>query len=224
MAKGKPVGRPTPPRRLVEGTRKAYDLLEDGKSAEALEILVELDQAYPNTPEVLGSLVNTYYDLQDMPNYEQAIRRLHRLDPRDPDLNYGLAGAYMVNGRPALAIRAFQEALRRWPDHPKAAIAREDIPRLENALREQTAGLNLDEAQAFDLIAQNDELRYCLAHGEYRKARQAAENLLRDIRILCPRSTIWPKFLPSMASLSGPCKPLCTCWRLSRKIFMPYPT
>ena len=192
MAKGKRPGRPTPPRRLVEGTRKAYDLLENGETAEALEILVELDQAYPNTPEVLGYLVNAYFDLQDMPNYEQAIRRLHRLDPRDPDLNYGLAGAYLVNGRPALAIRVFQEALRRWPDHPKAAVAREDIPRLENALREQTAGLNLDEAQAFDLIAQNDELRYCLAHAEYRQGRQAAEKLLRK----------FPDFVPALNNLT----------------------
>ncbi len=192
MAKGKPKARPTPPRKLGEETSEAYDLLENGKTAEALEILVKLDQAYPNTPEVLGNLVNAYYDLKDMPNYEHAIRRLIRLDPRDPDLNYGLAGAYLVNGRPALAIHTFQEALHRWPDHPKSAEARKAIPLLESALREQASGLNLSETQAFDLLLQHDELRYCLAHAEYRRGRQLAEKLLHS----------FPDFVPALNNLA----------------------
>lgn len=192
MTKIKPSSRPTLPRKLMDGTRNAYDLLKNGKTAEALDILVELDQTYPNTPEVLGNLVNAYFDLQDMSKYEQAIRRLYRLDPRDPDLSYGLAGAYLVNGRPALAIRAFQEALRRWPDHPKAADAHKEIPLLENALREQVAGLNLSETQALDLLVQHDELRYCLAHTEYRRGRQVAEKLLRG----------FPDFVPALNNLA----------------------
>jgi tetratricopeptide (TPR) repeat protein len=192
MTKSKQPGRPTPPRRLVEGTRKAFDLVENGKAGEALDILVELDQAYPNTSEVLGVLVNAYYDLNDMHNYEHAIRRLARLDARDPDISYGLAGAYLVNGRPALALRVFQEALHRWPTHPKAEEARKTIPLLENALREQTTGLNLSEAQAFDVLLQHDELRYCLAHGEYRQGRRVAEKLLRS----------FPDFIPALNNLA----------------------
>ena len=192
MTKTKPSRRPTPSRRLVEGTRKAFELSESGKAAEALEILVELDRSYPNTPEVLGGLVNTYYDLDDLPQYEQAVRRLIRLDPRDPDLNYSLAGAYLMNDRPALALRSFQDALRRWPAHPKAEIARKEIPRLEDILREDTASLNLSEDQAFDLVLQHDELRYCLAHGEYRQARRVAEKLLGS----------FPGFVPALNNLS----------------------
>jgi tetratricopeptide (TPR) repeat protein len=190
MAKSK--GRPTPPKKLVEGTRQAYDLLEDGKTAEALEILVELDRAYPNKPEVLGNLVNAYYDLKDMTNYEHAMRKLIRLEPRDADLHYGLAGAYMLNVRPALAIGVFREAVRRWPDHPKAAEARKEIIQLERTLREQAASLNLSEAQAFDLLTQHDELRYCLAHAEYSKGRQLAEKLLRS----------YPDFSPALNNLA----------------------
>ena len=66
MAKSKKSGRSTPPRRLMEESLKASDLLQKGKAAEAVEILRELDQVYPNTPEVLGLLVNAYYDLKDV--------------------------------------------------------------------------------------------------------------------------------------------------------------
>ena len=75
----------------MDGTQRAYDLLEEGKAAEALEILVELDRVYPNTREVITNLVNAYYDLKDMFNYEHAARRLIRLEPPEPDLAYGLA-------------------------------------------------------------------------------------------------------------------------------------
>jgi tetratricopeptide (TPR) repeat protein len=192
VTKSKRPGRSTPSRKLVEGTSKAFELLENGKAGEALEILVELDRTYPNTPEVLGGLVNVYYDLKDLHNYEHAIRRLARLDRRDPDIIYGLAGAYMVNGRPALAIQAFQEALRRWPTHPRAKEAHKGIPLLENALREQTTGLNLSEAQSFDVLLQHDELRYCLAHGEYQQGRRVAEKLLRS----------FPDFVPALNNLA----------------------
>jgi len=192
MTKSKQPGRPTPPRRLVEGTKKAFDLVENGKAGEALDILIELDQAYPNTPEVLGVLVNAYYDLNDMHNYEHAIRRLARLDARDPALSYSLAGAYLVNGRPALAIRTFKEALRRWPIYPRAEEARKTIPLLENALREQAPGLNLSEDQALDLFLQHDELRYCLDHGEYRQGRRVAEKLLHS----------FPDFIPALNNLA----------------------
>lgn len=191
MAKSKKSGRSTPPRRLMEETLKASNLLQKGKAAEAVEILRELDQGYPNTPEVLGLLVNAYSDLKDALEYEHSIRKLIRLEPRDPDLNYGLAGAYLSNGRPALALRAFQEALRRWPSDPNAALARKEIPKIEAFLKEHTASLNLPESQAFDLLVLHDELRYNLAHGELRQGLQVGEKLLHR----------FPNFVPALNNL-----------------------
>ncbi len=191
MPKIKPSGRPTPSRRLVDGTRQAYDLLEKGKAAEAVKILVELDHAYPNTPEVLGGLVNSYYDLNDFVHYEHAIRRLIRIDSKDPDISYALAGAYLVNGRPALAIRAFQDAVRRWPKHPQAGYALQEIQRLIKTLREQTGHLDWSEERLLDLYAQHDDLRYCMSHGDYRRGRQIADKLLQK----------FPDFVPVINNL-----------------------
>ncbi len=105
--KGKLSGHLKPPRRLVGGTRKPCKLLENGKTPEALELLEGFDQEFPNTSEVGGNLVNAYYDLQDLYQYEYALRQLARCMPRDADLAYGLAGVYLVNGRQSVAIRSF---------------------------------------------------------------------------------------------------------------------
>jgi len=177
---------------LVEGAIKAIDLLEKGQAAEALEILLELDRTYPNHPEVLGTMVNAYYDLHDFLHYEYAMRRLARLEGHHPELSFALAGTYMANGRPAMALHAFQEALRRWPDDAKAEQARKDILMIDNVLHEQAAQFNLEETRAYDLLLQHDELRYCLDHGEYRQGRQVAEKLLRS----------FPDFVPALNNLS----------------------
>ena len=164
----------------MEKTYEAQELLEKGRAAQALEILLELERAYPNTIEVLGQMVNAYYDLHNHDEYEHAVRRLIRLQPHDADLNFALAGAYMVNMRPALAMRIFQDAIRRWPAHPRAAEAAKHLPHLEAMLRDQTRDLNLSDEQAFALASQHEELRYYLGNGDYRMARQTAEKLLRE--------------------------------------------
>jgi tetratricopeptide (TPR) repeat protein len=182
---------PTLPRHLIVSTSKAYDLLESGQTAKALEILEELNSKYPDRAEVLGLLVNAYFDVHDQHHYEYAIRQLSRLERGNADLHYALAGAFLVNDRPVLALRAFQEALRRWPVHPKAEEARKLLPLLENGIREETAGVNLTEAEAFDMMFQHDELRYCLAHAEYRQGKLVAKKLLNR----------FPDFVPALNNL-----------------------
>lgn len=176
----------------MERTREAYELLEKGQPARAVEILLELDQVYPNRSEVIGGLVNAFYDLQDMLHYEHAVRRMSKMEPHNADAKYGLAGAHLVNSRPALALRTFKDALRRWPNHPKANDARRMLPDLEQSLREQAASLPVAEAQALDLVLQHDELRYYLDHAEFRLGRQAAEKLLQK----------FPWFIPALNNLS----------------------
>lgn len=192
MAKAKQPERPTAPRRLVQKTTAAFKLLEKKKPAEAVKLLVEMDHDYPNCPEVLKCLVNAYYDLGDLHNYEQAIRRLVRLDGRDPDLHFGLAGSYLVNARPAMALQAFREALRRWPNYSRAAEARQEIARLEQIMQTQAAEVNLPETQAFELILQHEEVRYCLVHTEYQRGKRVALKLLHD----------FPNFVPGLNNLS----------------------
>jgi len=186
MSKTKPKGKPTPPRRLVEQTERAFRLLESGHAGEALPILEELDQAYPNNPDVLENLVNAYYDLDDLHHYEHALRRLSILEPNDPGIAFSLGGAFLVNQHYALALRAFKEYLRRWPRDEHAGQVSAEVVKLEEIMRQQAREVDLPESQALELFAQNDDLRYCLNHGEYMRGRQVAEKLLRRFPLFIP--------------------------------------
>src|SRR6266516_678747 len=110
----------TLPRRLLEELSEADSLVRRKRWAEARDLLESLAQRYPRQVPVLSALVNLYYDLQDMPGYQHACERLIRLVPDDPDLTLGLAGAYLRNLYPVLAMRTFRRFLERWPDHPRA--------------------------------------------------------------------------------------------------------
>jgi tetratricopeptide (TPR) repeat protein len=192
MPKSNLTRRPTPPRRLAEKTYEAYELLKSGKPLEALEILLELDHEYPNTPEVLANLINAYFDLQDHLAYEQAIYRMAHLQPHSPDLQYALAGAHMVNMRPALALRCFHDALRRWPSHPHADEARKQIQILEDAVRQQISQTDLEYDKGLSLVSQHDEMSYHQSHYDLRQARLSGEKLLRE----------FPTYAPAINNLS----------------------
>jgi tetratricopeptide (TPR) repeat protein len=191
VTKTKPMGKPTPPRRLVEQTQQAYKLLESGHAVEALPILEELDRTYPNQPEVLRNLVNAYHDLGNLQEYEKATWQLSRLEPRNPELQLALASAYLANQRLALAVNTLRTTVSRWPNHPQTAKALESIKKIEKGLEIQANELKQPLSQALDLLVQNDELQFCLAHADHVRGRQVAEKLLRS----------YPKFVPALNNL-----------------------
>ena len=73
------------PRRLREGLQEADDLLERGKSQQALELLSELDNSFPRQPDVLGLMANANLDMDNQHGYLHAIHKLHELTPNRAD-------------------------------------------------------------------------------------------------------------------------------------------
>jgi tetratricopeptide (TPR) repeat protein len=188
---------PSLPGRVVDGLYEAERLLDEGQPQEALQILEDLDDPTraprgPDLVPVLELLVNAYADLKDMHGYEWAIYRLLKIDQSEPDAVLGMAGAYMSNLRPAMAIQAFQRFLRCGPEHERAAEVRETLVRIQAALQEETSELNLPENEAFDLALQNEEVRFFMDHRQLHAARQAAEKLLQK----------HPAFVPAINNLS----------------------
>lgn len=183
---------PSLPRRMVEDLYQASQLLEDGKPAEARQILLELDRRYPGHASVLGLLVDACYDLKDMRGYEEACYRLCKLSPDEADLTLAMAGAYLANFRPALALQVFEKFLRRWSQDERAGDARQTAAQLRQALKEELQELDLPEAEALELARLNEEVRFFMDHALYPQGRQAAEKLLK-------RS---PAFTPALNNLS----------------------
>jgi len=99
---------------------QAIELLEKKRPAEARDKLQDLDRRVPNQINILTNLVNACYDLNDIESYQAACEQLLKIDRNNADVSLGLAGAYLSNGRLMLALRAFRDFVRRWPDHPRA--------------------------------------------------------------------------------------------------------
>jgi tetratricopeptide (TPR) repeat protein len=171
---------------------EAEKLTQRKRWKEALEHLAALDRRYPNRPEVLAELVNVCYDLKDLRSYQMYCERLAKVEPHDPDVLRGLAGAYMTNMYPALALVTFRRFLARFPDDPHAAEVREIMANLETGLAEAISQLSLSGEAGLELAAQHDEVRTRLEHGQFREARRVAQQLLKR----------HPDFVPVLNNLS----------------------
>lgn len=177
---------PPLPRRLIEGLNQAETLLEQHRPAEARPLLAELDKRFPNRAEVLSMLVNACYDQNDLIDYEWAIYRLSRIERNHQDILTGLAGAYLLNNRLGLALRSFEDILRRWPTHPRGAELRKTIADLRTGLPTVISPAlippGLSEAELLDLAAKHDEVRFFLTHAQLHQCKQTAEAVLK----VCP--------------------------------------
>lgn len=179
------------PRRVAAGLYQADELLEKGQPQQALEVLEELDRKHPDLAPVLELLTNAYYDLQDLKGYERACYRLLKVDPGRADASFGMAGAYMTNFRPGLAIRAFQNFLRGWPEDERAADAQETMEKIRDSLLGEMRHLNLPDQEALELAVQHEQVRFFIDHGQYRQGKRVAEKLLKQ----------YPDFVPALNNL-----------------------
>jgi tetratricopeptide (TPR) repeat protein len=181
-----------PPQSLVAGLNEAESLTRRKRWIEARELLESLDRRYPNRPEVLAPLVNANFDLKDILGYQHACERLVQLIPHDPDATLGLAGAYLLNSRPALALRTFRRFAERFPDHPRAADATKNAADLEGGMDELLSEAGLSGAEGMALAEQHEEIQSALGQGNYPLVHKLAEQLLRRK----------PDFAPALNNLS----------------------
>ncbi len=169
----------TLPRRMAVRLADAVELMQRKRWAEAREILQDLARQYPTNPDVLAEWVNVNYELHDLPTYQEAIERLLKLEPHEPDLWLGLAGAYMGNARPALALRTFKQFLDRFPDHPRAAEAHKTVAELEARMPEWLASANTSGETGMHIAALHEQAQSLLEQGKYGQARRVEDQVLQ---------------------------------------------
>lgn len=168
---------------LAKGLHQAEQLLERKQWEAAYKELVTLNQRFPNRPDVLTLLVNLAYDQQDLHSYQQWAEQLVTLTPTDSDITLGLAGAYLSNGRPALALRTFRYVLQRWPDHERAVQARQTAAELEANLLANLPEYGLSGADMLDLAALHEEMVIAGERGQFEQVRSLGAQLRRQ----CPQ-------------------------------------
>lgn len=180
---------------LLVSVSKAESMINRGHWQEAQEILESLDKKHPNQVPVLTALSNLYHITRNYPRYLYACSKLSQLQPDNADMQLMLAAAYVANYRPILALRTFQQALERWPNHPKLDDIHQTIAELQPAKTKIIEEVGLSEEDSLELAALHETAQTCIEQGEYEQGRQALEQLLQ----------IRPDSIPDINNLSLIC-------------------
>ncbi|MDQ3815681.1 MAG: tetratricopeptide repeat protein, partial [Armatimonadota bacterium] len=183
--------RPLPPR-LQAGLNEVESLVTRARWGEARELLEALDHSYPRRPEVLTLLANVCSEQNDAWRYQQACEQLLRLAPDDPELHLALANAYILNTYPVLGLQTLRRFLERWPEHARADEAREILSGLEATATNMVDHLGFSGEDAWELATLHEKMGILLEQGQFREARQAAQQLLERR----------PDFTPTLNNLS----------------------
>lgn len=177
---------------LIPELRKAEALMDRGQWQDALLVLTDLNRTNPNQSRVLDHLLSVYYELEYFVPYQSTCEQFLALEPNNANINYVLAGVYVTNNYPLLALNTFQCCLERWPEHEQAETARDLIADLEQVRDSQLNDLKLTGPEGFGLAVLHEQAKAYLEEGEYDKSRQVEETLLQKR----------PNFLPAYNNLS----------------------
>lgn len=177
---------------LIPELRKAEALMDRGQWQDALLVLTDLNRTNPNQSRVLDHLLSVYYELEYFVPYQSICEQFLALEPNNANINYVLAGVYVTNNYPLLALNTFQCCLERWPEHEQAETARDLIADLEQVRDSQLNDLKLTGPEGFGLAVLHEQAKAYLEEGEYDKSRQVEETLLQKR----------PNFLPAYNNLS----------------------
>jgi len=160
--------RQAPARSLPQGLAEVQELIDEDRLVEAAEGLDELARRYPKEPEVFRLRSGVAAELHDPPRLMEAAQRWAEVAPDDPEAILNLAGACLNNVRPAMARRAFQRFLDRWPDHPQADEVHKTLTNLGESLRQVLAEIGLAEVEGAEEIALwHEEAQVAMEQGRY---------------------------------------------------------
>ncbi len=189
-----PRGTRSIPSHWLEGFDKAKSLSNKKRWAEARDLLLDLDRRYPRRPDVLTYLVHACYELGDTRGYQYAYEQLVKVDPNNADAALGLAGSYLEQLHPVLALRDFRRFLERWPEHKRTDDVRGTVAHLEETVPDllKDWGISLQDEHGWQLAIQHDEMQVHLEQGRFRQVQQTAKAILQHD----------PEFAPALNNLS----------------------
>ncbi|MCT7952359.1 tetratricopeptide repeat protein [Ancylothrix sp. C2] len=167
---------------LIAELTKAHAQMRRQNWDQAIEILQNLETKYPQEPDVYISQINLYYEIGDMLHYQYACERLIEIQPNNADATLGLAGAYMTNVRPMLALQTFRRFVETWPQHKKAEEVRETIRELETKTTEIITDLGLTGPDAIEIATLHEKAHGFLELNKYLEAREIEQKILE----MCP--------------------------------------
>ncbi len=180
------------PGKLINGLEEADRLMTSKKWGEAEIILLGLYRRYPNHPAVLELLTNLKYDQKDMQGFLLYTYKLSKLTPNDADVRLNLAGAYMMNVYPILALESYRQFVAKYPDHPEINRAHEALEILESTVPDMLRHFEMPGEDAMQIGTESDRIRMLLETGQTNEAKVVAKKFLQK----------QPDFAPVINNLS----------------------
>jgi tetratricopeptide (TPR) repeat protein len=158
---------------------KAAALLGRKQWEEARTVLDNLHKAYPQQKQVLEYLVQVHFELNDLPALARVGERLLEVSPNDEYIRFTLAAVYLQSMHPLMALQMARAALERSPDHEQAPEMRRLIASLEDKVDDLLVDLELEGEDGVELAILHERGQAYLEQGEYDKAREVEEELIR---------------------------------------------
>lgn len=109
-------------RGLSSRLKQSLDLLAQGQSRQAKELLEETMQRYPHAASVRLLLGEVWRNLRRYEQAEQAFAEAVRIDPDSPDAWFRLGCIQAARGRMPKAAESFRRAIRLKPDYADAYV------------------------------------------------------------------------------------------------------
>lgn len=173
-------------KRLSQQLEEIDRRTSSGEWRSAHAMLVEMYRRFPDNPHVLSRLLDTSYQTGDTERYQESCEKLLQLLPDDAELTLALAGAYILNARPALARKTFQAYSQKWPDHAASADVEKSLQEIDQYLSQVAAENKLDFQQAAQLMELHERMQSLHHQGRYRQAVQVGEELLQAFPAYVP--------------------------------------
>lgn len=172
--------KPAMSRQLLQlGLQEADRLLDHDHPREACAILEDLHERFPRDPDVLNLLVIACHDLHDMRQYQFYAEQLLAIQPNDPELLLGIAGAAIHNLCPAIALQSFRRFVQHYPFLPQAAQARQAVAELELFLDSELPAMGFTGDDRLELALLHDRMQMAQGLGDYPTAYKIGQQLLQ---------------------------------------------
>ncbi len=163
---------------LLNRLAKVEDLLARRQWPEAEQELSKLAQRFSSSPDVFRLQSTLAAECQDAPALLAAAQRWAELAPNDPEAILNLAGACLSNVYPVNALQIFGRFVQRWPDHSRAAEARELVHEMEENVQEILEDLGLSSLPDAEQVAiWHEQLQAALAQTQYKQALDLADRI-----------------------------------------------
>lgn len=182
----------TRPLNFTDSLKEARELLNQGETDQASDILEALDQYYPDNIDVMNMLGYIYVQFYRPKEIALMIDRLKKAAPDNPHITLNIAQMYRSVNLNAMAHIQYQRFLELSPNDERMELFQEDIQKTERIFQDMLTDTGLDTDDATALIFAYEEVLKLLLQGKFTDVYKRAQDFLQR----------WPDYQPVLHCLS----------------------